>query len=207
MKRLYFFIALLLFIVVLNACKGPATNEKADTLKNVKDTINKISTTDTSAINNNDEYIEWDKVRINGKLPTITTAKLLYATLGKPDSIVTPNMHEVCVSFYDKPFKWVYFKGSNFELYGDTVVISTLNFRQPGLVFTAGKLVLDGNTTLKDLAKVFPKSAKDQSTMSLGDNEMVISISINTGKKPSDDGWVLMFKNGKLIQIDYWMPC
>ncbi len=206
MKTRYFFISFLLFTVIFYACKGPALDENSDTLKNVPDTINTISTTDTIAYpHSSDEYIDWDNVRINDVLPPIGTTKLLYKALGKPDSIITPNIE--CASFYDKAYKTAYFKGSSFELYGDTVVISIINFKQSGITLTAGKLVLNGNTTLADIAKVFPKAVKDQSNVVIDTFGEVVSISVNTGKTLAEDAWALFFKDGKLVQMDYWTPC
>ncbi len=206
MKTLYFFISFLLFAVIFYACKGPALNENSATLKNAPVTTNTILATDTTTLyRSSDEYIDWNNVRINGVLPPIGTTKLLYKALGKPDSIITPNIE--CASFYDKAYKTAYFKGSSFELYGDTVIISTINFKQSGMTLTAGKLVLNGNTTLADIAKVFPNAVKDKSNVVVDTFGEVISISVNTGKTLADDAWELMFKDGKLVQMDYWTPC
>ncbi|GAB2987094.1 hypothetical protein GCM10027049_28710 [Mucilaginibacter puniceus] len=207
MKTFYISISGLFCIVLLYACNSKARHEEKiiDTLIGVSNN-SVTSTTDTAAfLNNSDEYIDWDSVRINDVLPPISTTKLLYKTLGNPDSIITPNVE--CVSFYDKPFKTAYFKGSSFELYGDTAVISTINFKQSGITLTAGKLVLSGNTTLADLGKVFPKSVKDKSTVVIDTFGEVISISVNTGKTRAEDAWALFFKDGKLVQMDYWTPC
>ena len=43
---------------------------------------------------------------------------------------------------------------------------------------------------------------------------VISSIDIETGKiklatshKNTDNGWLLFFKAGKLVRIDYWMAC
>jgi hypothetical protein len=205
MKAVYFPITLLC-IALLYACNSKSHQENTDTLKSTPHTINVTSTPDTTALYTTDEYIDWDSIRINGKLPVVSSPKLLYATLGKPDSLVIPDTVNNCIS-YDKPFKYAYFNGSSFEVYSDVVEMSTLNFRQPGITLTAGKLTLSNNTTLAYIQKFFPKAVKAQSSVILDTFEKVISISVDTGKTPSDGAWILMFKNGKLVQMDYWMPC
>ncbi len=209
MKTLYFFAAFLCMII-FNACNGPTKNENTDTLKNATDTVGQISTTDTvvnsDVLQTSGEYIDPDIIRINGVLPVVSSPKLLYATLGKPDSIGTLDTLNTCVT-YDKPFKYAYFKGSEFELHSETVVMSGLNFRNSDITLTAGKLTLSGTTTLKELARVFPNAVKAQSVITLNTFEKVTSIRVDTGKIPGDDAWILVFKNGKLIRIDSWMPC
>ncbi|MFD2144103.1 hypothetical protein [Mucilaginibacter antarcticus] len=203
MKTLLIITACLLGFALVFSCNGTSVIKQSDTVAVPVGTSGK-----NTALNTGTEYIAWDEARINGTIPMITTTKLLYTALGKPDSIVTQNMENVCVSYYyDRPFKNVYIKGSSFELYGDTVVISSLNFRQPGVIFTAGKLRFDNRTTLSAVAKLFPKAVGDQSNVSLENNEKVISIRIETGKVVNDSAWHLLFKNGKLITIDFWMPC
>ncbi|RYE20549.1 MAG: hypothetical protein EOP42_27300, partial [Sphingobacteriaceae bacterium] len=97
MKNLQFLLVLFSFMSCRNASTNQikVENKSAKFAKNV-DTIVKPDLT------SNTEYIDFDDVRINNKLPVITKANLLYKLLGKPDSIVVPNMDDVCVSFYDK---------------------------------------------------------------------------------------------------------
>jgi hypothetical protein len=203
MKNLIIATTYLIGCLFVFSCDSPAAIKKTDITKSSVDTA--IKGQDTIIADN--EYISWDEARINGTVAMISTSKILYASLGKPDSIITPNMDDVCVSYFDKNYKDVYIKGSTFEMCGDTVAIRSLNFRQPGLTFTAGQLRFDNNTTMTSLAKTFPTAIKEQSNMTLAHNEAVTAIKVQTGKMPSDDSWILMFKNGKLVQIDYWMPC
>ena len=35
----------------------------------------------------------------------------------------------------------------------------------------------------------------------------VLSIKLETSHKNSDDGWLLFFKAGKLVRVDYWLAC
>jgi len=35
----------------------------------------------------------------------------------------------------------------------------------------------------------------------------VLSIKLAASNKNSDDGWLLFFKAGKLVRVDYWIAC
>lgn len=155
----------------------------------------------------NIEYLDWKMLKINGTVLMKNTTKLLYQLLGKPDSIVKPNMDNICVSFYNKPFKYLYLKGIQFELYGNTAIFSSIDFRRSNIKLKCDNLTFDTNTTLTSLSKIFPSAVKEQEKMLLDAEGEVMSIRLDTSKNPGDDAWILMFKNGKLIRIDYWMPC
>ena len=153
------------------------------------------------------EYIDWKAAKINGVVSMEGEVAKLYSTLSKPDSIVKPNMNDVCSSFYDKPFKYVYIKDSQFELYGKTAVVRSLNFKNNKVKLITGKLTLDGSTTLASLAKVFPLAVKKQYPLTIEHNEKVVAIQLSPSKAISEDTWILLFKNGRLVRIDYHINC
>jgi hypothetical protein len=154
------------------------------------------------------EYIELNSATINGKQPLIGKTTELYRVLGQPDSLVNPNLDDVCVSFYDQEFKYAYFKQSLLEVYGDTAVIGTLDFRSNSqLALHTATMRLSHATTLDDVAKEFPQAVKDQHIINVQDLGELTAVEVATSKTPSDDGWILFFDKGKLVRIDYWMPC
>ncbi|WP_141106506.1 hypothetical protein [Hymenobacter gelipurpurascens] len=154
------------------------------------------------------EYLDWETASLNGKQPALGKTEALYKMLGQPDSVVKPNMNEFCGSFYDKPLQYAYFKQSVVEVYGDTAVIGSLNFRNnPQLELRTAAIRLNHNTTLDELTKRFPQAAKKQGSVDVEGLGKLTTISIPTGKTPNDDAWLLFFDGGKLVRIDYWMPC
>ena len=207
---------LLLSILLLSACgtiRPVSKNNNTAKIDLAGDTVNKyyrdsayVYKIDSSKTNN--EFIDWNLVRINGKLPMITNTKDLYKLLGQPDSIVTPNYDDVSVRYYDlKEFKYAYIKESQFEIYGDTAVISFLNFeKQPDLEFKAGTLTLNHNTTIAELRKLFPKAVKERSELIVDQMGRLMGISLETSKYMVDAAWLLFFRKNKLVRLDFWMP-
>jgi hypothetical protein len=205
-----------LFVFLLSACGIIRPVSKSNNTVNIepaRDTLNKyyhdsayVYKIDSSKTNN--EFIDWNLVRINGKLPMITNTKDLYKLLGQPDSIVTPNYDDVSVRYYDlKEFKYAYIKESQFEIYGDTAVISFLNFeKQPDLEFKAGTLTLNHNTTIAELKKLFPKAMKEMGEINVYQTGKFMCIRLETSKYMEDDAWLLFFRKDKLVRIDFWMP-
>ena len=206
-----------LFLILLTCACGlikPASKrDKIADANSPVDTLNKYYPDSTyvykiDSSKTNAEYIDWTSARINGRLPLVSNTKDLYRLLGQPDSLVTPNYEDVSVRFYDeKEFKNAYFKGSEFEIYGDTAVVCLLNFeKNPDLEFTSGTLTLNHNSTLADLKKVFPKAVRDRSKISVYEIGKCTGISLATWKYYNDNSWLLLFQKGRLIRIDHWMP-
>jgi hypothetical protein len=204
---------LILFTCACGLIKPASKLDNNADVNTTVDTLNKYYPDSTyvykiDSSKTNDEYIDWSSVRINGKLPFITNIKDLYQLLGQPDSIVTPVYEDVSIAyFYNDKFKFAYFKDSEFEISGDSVVISYLNFeKQPGLVFNAGSLKLSHNTTLVELKKIFPKAVKSKEKSNVDKIGKCTGISVATSRYYNDDLWLLFFRKGRLIRIDYWIP-
>jgi hypothetical protein len=204
---------LILFTCACSLIKPASKLDKNADVKTTIDTLNKYYSDSTyvykiESSKTNAEFIDWSSVKINGKLPFITNTKDLYQSLGQPDSIVTPVYEDVSIAyFYNDKFKFAYFKDSEFEICGDTAVLSYLNFeRQPGLVFNAGSLTLSHNTTLDELKKIFPKAVKSRGKSIVDKIGKCTGISLATSKYYNDDLWLLFFRKGMLIRIDYWIP-
>lgn len=160
------------------------------------------SVTDTT------EFLEWQAARINGRLPLQSTPRAVWRELGQPDSLVAPDLAQECVSFFSRPFRRGYARGTTVEVYGDTAVVTSLDVqRQPALTLHAGPLRLNHSTRLSELARTFPQAVRQQSPLNDSELGQVTEVTLPTGRTPSDDHWRLLFKHGKLVRIDYWMPC
>ena len=119
-----------------------------------------------------------------------------------------PDLDQECVSFFTRTFRRGYARGTTVEVYGDTAVVTSLDVqRQPSLTLQVGRLRLNHATTLADLAKSFPRAVRRQGPLNDSELGPVVAVSLAPGRVPSDDQWQLLFKNGKLVRIDYWMPC
>ncbi|GAA4928820.1 hypothetical protein [Mucilaginibacter defluvii] len=155
----------------------------------------------------NKEYLPISKMRICGKLPMESNLKKLKALFGKPDSIVTPDMNNICTSYYERKFEYYYTKGICFEKYGDAVVFSSVNFtRNPNTFLAFDKIRLDGKTHLNDIKKNFPGA--DVTDIKTADGTYT-GVRLALSKTMSDDSLLLLFdkKTGVLAQVSYYMPC
>ncbi|AYL98442.1 hypothetical protein [Mucilaginibacter celer] len=182
--------------------------------QNAKNTNAAKSTTDTvkalviTKADTNGEYIDWYKVKLNGNLPMLSSFKASGKELGKPDSVVTPRYEDVSVSFFNgKTFKYVYYKGLQFETENDSLAFSRVDFsKNPKLFLTTDKIKLSPATTLDEFKKLFPKSANE--ALHGTDMDKRASFRLNVAKGNTDDAWILEFDtvSGKLLSVDYFIP-
>jgi hypothetical protein len=154
------------------------------------------------------EYLEFDSVRINLKLPLLCKAKDLLELLGKADSLVTPNRDDICVTYFDKDIQLLYFGKSQFEIEGDSAVISSLHFKNNSQIkLNIGSLILDCTLTLTKLTTLFPNSVQLKEEVTIENGEKAIIVQLACSKNISDFFWTLFFHDGKLIRIDFGMTC
>ena len=164
----------------------------------------------TSRTAGNEEYLDWNSIRINGKLPLTTSAKNIEGILGKADSVVSIDWNNTCASVYrSTASKNAYFKGVEFEQFGDSLDFQLVNFTKDHSVFLQhGNLKLHHATTLEEIEKHFPNAVKDISkSYYIIDGKETDAVNLPPSKELSDGQWILMFQDGKLIRIDYWFPC
>lgn len=155
----------------------------------------------------NSEYLDWYKVKLNGSIPMLSGFKATSQSLGKPDSVVIPNYEDISVSYFNgEKFKYVYYKGLQFETVKDSLAFRKADFsKDTSLYFTSDKIRLGHSTSLNDFKKIFPKAGdKDLSGV---DSENVV-IGLDVAKSPVEDKWMFWFNRdgGKLIKIEYFIP-
>jgi hypothetical protein len=172
---------------------------------NVK--VPNINSVDSNQKSNLD-YLEWNTLKINNQLPLLCKKKELINLLGQPDSIVVPNINDICISYFEKDFTYLNFRKSQFESKGDTTVISSISFDQTNRIWLqTGNTVLDNSMTIDKLNSLFPNAVKQKEDVVLDTIGKVICVRLGITKESSENAWLLFFQNGKLIRIDYWMPC
>jgi hypothetical protein len=172
-----------------------------------KEKVPNINSVDSNQKSNLD-YLEWNTLKINNQLPLLCKKKELINLLGQPDSIVAPNMNNICISYFEKDFIYLVFGKSQFESKGDTTVISSISFDQTNRIWLqTGNTVLDNSMTIDKLNSLFPNAVKQKEDVVLDTIGKVICVRLGITKESSENAWLLFFQNGKLIRIDYWMPC
>lgn len=193
------FHCLIIPVILFTACTQKSR-------KSITDTVATPTKTQIAKQTDTTEYLNWDSVKINGIVHTVSLKNILYNTLGKPDSIVIPDMSQVCGSYFNEPFKYVYIKGSQFELHGDSIVLDFLEVKRPGIKLIANCLTLDGSTTLSSLRSVFPL-AVNKNYKIRESKEKQIAIMLETSKKEMGDRWILIFEKGYLVEIKHYVDC
>lgn len=148
------------------------------------------------------EHIEPGTVKLNGKLgfksKLAAAVKVLGAITGKDKEPME------CGSYFDDeavPSYLIYINGITLEKHKDEVVLYRIDFRKtPDAYITYPSGRWDRNTTLQQVQKAFPLTAQDEA------NKEGDSFFIHPGKD-SDDFWVLEFKKGRLVSLQYLVQC
>ncbi|MCA2608775.1 MAG: hypothetical protein IM598_04370 [Chitinophagaceae bacterium] len=156
---------------------------------------------------NSKEVLEWNSIKINNKLPLICKRSNLLDLLGKPDKILDPQSLDICTSYFEKDFDYLVWGRSRFESTNSQAVISSIDIESGKIKLVSPKITLDNFITLDKIKQIFPKATKDAEELIIDDKGKVVSIKLATSHKNSDDGWLLFFKAGKLVRVDYWIAC
>lgn len=155
----------------------------------------------------NSEYLDWKTLKINNKLPLLCNKADLINLLGTVDSIRTPHYEDICASYFDTAYKYMYFGESQFETLGSKAVVSSIDFESGKIRLIYPNINLDKSVTLEKIRLIFPIAVKNAKVIEVDKKGKVISIKVATSIKESDDAWLLFFRNGTLIRIDHWIPC
>lgn len=107
-------------------------------------------------------------VRINGMIKFKDSFERTVHCLGKPDSMVSPNYSTISNSYYDKNFKYCYFKGFKFEKYKNTVVLRNVEFNSTNIYLFYPKIRFSNSITLAEINRKLPKIILD----TLGGSDM-----------------------------------
>jgi hypothetical protein len=156
------------------------------------------------------EYLDWKTLKINNKLPLLCKKVDLITLLGKPDKIVALKDTDACISYFDKDPKLLFWGDTEFETSDSIAVISSIDFESNKIRLVSPIITLDNSVTFEKIKRLFPKAANEAETDMIekkGKLIEVISVKISPSKKDSDYNWLLFFRAGKLIRIDYWTVC
>ena len=149
------------------------------------------------------ETINWDEVRINGKLE-LTISKRDFETIyKKADSIVTPDYTEICGADDDSNFQYYYYKGLQYELDNGIMNFRKITFSKKYSFFILYKdKKIDLTTKIDDLNTLFPEAIKNAEN-----NNGITSITLKSTDAMDDSEWHFTFKNGYLQSIECFFPC
>ncbi len=157
----------------------------------------------------NPEHIEWSELTVNGKLNKQLTTQLLKNQLGRPDSIVRGAVE--CCSGLDIPMNspdgdfWYYGK-TMYEVNGTQAILANFNVTSGKFQGKLRQLILNQNTTLEDVRRFFPQSAKEADVPATGRPGEVMSLPFFYKGTAADASLNLIFKQGHLQEVEFWYP-
>jgi hypothetical protein len=204
MKRILPFILPVLLSCNQNPQKSVTEKIPSNTIDSAEPDKYKVDTIQKTTI----EYLDWNSLKLNNKLPILCKKSELIKLLGQPDSTVVPNKYDICGSYFNSDIEFMYFGKSFFEASGDSIIVSSIRLdSNKRIILTTGNLVLDNSMTLDKFATQFPNAFKLKEEVILDKEGKVLSVRLEASKAGTDDAWILFFKDGKLIGIDYFSPC
>jgi hypothetical protein len=102
------------------------------------------------------EYLEWKTFKINNQLPLLCNKADLINLLGTVDSMITPHYEDVCASYFDTAYKYMYFGESLFETSGNKAVVSSIDLESSKIKLISPIITLDKSLTLEKITLMFP---------------------------------------------------
>lgn len=158
------------------------------------------------------EFIEWNALTVNGEVVRELTTSQLESQLGRPDSIAKGAVE--CGAMLASLNKldgargdmWYYGK-TMYEVNGKEAVLGSFEVTTGKFKGKLGQLLLNKTTTLEDVRRVFPVSAKEADVPATGQPGEVMSLPFYHEGKPTDDYLHLLFKQGRLQAVEFYSPC
>jgi hypothetical protein len=148
-------------------------------------------------------------ITVNGKPHEQLSTKQLESQLGRPDSIAKGAVE--CggelepVNNANGDF-WYYGK-TRYEVAGRQAVLSSFDVTTGKFQGKLGKLVLNQNTTLEDVRRFFPVSAREADIPATGRPGEIMSIPFYYKGIRVDADLNLIFTNGRLQEVEFFQPC
>jgi hypothetical protein len=156
------------------------------------------------------EYLDFDSVLINGKIPAYTSKKSLLSAFGKPDQVrPVPNYlktnsmldYENTASFRE----YLVYGSTIFESNGKMVVLKELDLRDSSMSLYSSKINLTNSVRPIDIQEAFPESGR---LITKGTSSSAGYILLKTAKNNADaQFWCLVFgANGIKKIILFYVP-
>ncbi|RZK32563.1 MAG: hypothetical protein EOO63_00995 [Hymenobacter sp.] len=158
------------------------------------------------------EHIEWSMLTVNGQPHQELTTALLKRQLGQPDSIAKGAVE--CGSMLESLNKldgaegdfW-YYGRTAYEVSGTQAILASFDVTTGKFEGKLGSLLLNQHTTLEDVRRIFPVSAKQADVPATGRPGHVMSLPFYFKGVPEDASLNLIFKNGRLQEVEFFTPC
>ena len=149
---------------------------------------------------------------VNGKPVRELTTAQLERQLGRPDSIAKGAVE--CGAMLASLNKlngakgdtW-YYGNTTYEVNGKEAILDGFDVTTGKFQGKLGEISLNQNTTLEDIRRVFPTSAKQADGPATGQSGEVMSLPFYHNGQPTDEYLHLLFKKGRLQEVVFYSPC
>jgi len=151
-------------------------------------------------------------ITVNGAPREELTTQLLEQQLGRPDSIAKGAVE--CGGVLDNLNKpdsqagdfW-YYGNTMYEVSSGQAILDVFDVTTGKFQGKVGQLVLNDQTTLEDVRRFFPLSARQADRPATGRSGEEMSLSFSYKGKPTEGALSLTFKKGLLQEVEFFYPC
>jgi hypothetical protein len=200
-------------LVCLLSCQSaPATSDPASAVVPASTPQKQTATEVPKPVPGKSEHVEWDMLTVNGQPVKELTTKQLIRQFGRPDKIekgaIECGAMLSSLTKMDSPEGDAWYYGNTmYEVNGKDAVLSSFDVTTGKFQGKLGQLILNQNTTLEDVRRIFPESAKQADVLSTGRPGEEMSLPFFYKGEPMDDSLLLLFKKGRLQEVDFFSPC
>ena len=187
------------FALCLLYCQSKEKNNNGDRIDNLQAGYHCIDLTKL-----NRECLDIDSIIISSNIPIKSTVKELFSILGRPDTIIPVLPDFIHTPQGNLDSRVIYYKDIRYYTIKESAYIQSINFEGTDIQVTHPKIVLSKSTTIMDLQRVFPLSGY----MLRGGGQTFNGFMELRTSKRWDVGaiWFLVFKQSKLIRLDFIEP-
>lgn len=155
------------------------------------------------------EMIHASMLTINGQPQKELTTQALERQLGRPDSVVR-GVVECGSELADPgsaPGDYWYYGKTAYEVNGTQAILAHFDVTSGKFQGKLGELMLNQNTTLEDVRRFYPVSAKEADTPSTFHKGELMSLPFEMNGVQIEIQLHLIFKKGRLQEVDFWSEC
>jgi hypothetical protein len=167
--------------------------------KNIEKSENEV--VKETDISNKEAFFDFYKFKLNGVLLFVHKTSECHKILGEPIESIKVDYNESCGLNWENADFETYYKGLKCDSYKDSSCIKHINFEEnPNLFVTYDSLQFSIKLSLDDFKLEYPNN-ESFPVFHVG---TAFSISLGQG---IDDKIIFIFRNNKLVEFSYYIPC
>ncbi len=160
------------------------------------------------------EFFDVEVALFNGRLKRFFTYDAFQAAFGKADSVHLLMDLQPCSYIFEEEDGskhaddvYLYKDGSRFEKSQEKVAVDEFRFTKTNFIHYGG-ILLNEQTSLADLQKLFPRAASQAQRLSVEKEGDLFVLQLAESIDGQSDGQVRLYlKDGRLYYIHWWFPC